>query len=355
MIKRRWILILMLVATVPSVWAQSNNTSGYYDSIVNAQMNRKSATTKVKTSTSSAKNSVSKSHATSPSNRSDNSKSEARLTRDSLIRDANKKEPVYLSDGVVCPAAMWYGNNFVTTRVRVKNLPLDSLPDEINLRLVRNENEFCFPTKGVKSSPYGWRWERAHRGVDIALTTGTPVYSVFPGVVRVVSVMGGYGNCVVVRHYNGLETLYGHLSKICVKPKQVVDAGTLLGLGGNTGRSTGPHLHFETRFLYQSFDPEWVIDIEKRALRTHTLHLDKSYFGVHAPKGRKPQEFKADKSFVKETTKRSRSGPTYYTTQYSDDWERLAKRYNTTVEQLRALNPDAPKRLSPGIKLVVRR
>ena len=346
----RWLFLVVLLTVVPSAWAQSNKTSGYYDSIINAQMNHKS-----NTAPATRKANPSSKTKSPTANQQTPAKSASRSVRDSLVRNTTKSEPVYLAEGVMYPATMWYGTSFVTTRVRAKTLPLDSLPDEVNLRLIRNENEFCFPTKGVRSSPYGWRWERAHRGVDIALTTGTPVYCVFPGVVRVASVMGGYGNCVVVRHYNGLETLYGHLSQIKVKPKQVVEAGTLIGLGGNTGNSTGPHLHFETRFLYESFDPEWVIDIEKRSLRTRTLHLDKSYFGVHAPRGRKAQEFKADKSYVKETPRRTNTGPIYYTTQYGDDWNLLAERYKTTVEALRAMNPDAPKKLKPGIKLMVRK
>ena len=255
------------------------------------------------------------------------------------------------------PGAMWYGCSFSTNRVRAKEMPLDSLPDEISLRLVRSDKEFCFPVKNHRTSPYGWRWNRPHRGVDIALRTGDPVHCAFPGVVRIACPMGGYGNVIVVRHNNGLETVYGHLSKIKVKPRQVVQAGTVIGLGGSTGHSTGPHLHFEVRFLYQAFDPEWIIDFSTYGLRTHWLHLDKTYFGITAPRGKHPpQDYKADKSFVKEQPRRQ-SGEkkeVYYTTQPDDSYKLVAIKYSTTVEAIKALNPNAPKKLKPGTKLRVR-
>ena len=230
--------------------------------------------------------------------------------------------------------------------------------DRLMLMLVQDANSpFVMPCQFDKvRTTYGeQKGGGFHPGIGLKTEPQTLVKSCFDGVVRMACDYGDYGTVVVVRHYNGLETLYGHLSQIKVKPKQVVEAGTLIGLGGNTGNSTGPHLHFETRFLYESFDPEWVIDIEKRSLRTRTLHLDKSYFGVHAPRGRKAQEFKADKSYVKETPRRTNTGPIYYTTQYGDDWNLLAERYKTTVEALRVMNPDAPKKLKPGIKLMVRK
>lgn len=202
---------------------------------------------------------------------------------------------------------LWY-DAFPSHRVNPGGrTDLSLLPDEINLILIRDSNEFCFPVKGVRSSPYGWRWERGHHGVDIALQTGTEVYSAFGGTVRVASRMGGYGNCVVVRHPNGLETLYGHLSKINVKPGQKVEVGEVLGLGGSTGNSTGPHLHFECRFLYQTFDPEWILDIPNRTLRTRRLHLDKSYFGIRKPRNGEQLDYKADKSIIREGKKRPKN------------------------------------------------
>ena len=253
------------------------------------------------------------------------------------------------------PGLLWYGNNFSDARVRLKDMPLDSLPDEINIRLLRKGEQFVFPVKGVKSSPYGWRWERPHRGVDIALKTGEPIHCVFDGVVRVAKPMGGYGNLVVVRHYNGLETVYAHLSKINVKPHQQLKAGDVLGLGGSTGHSTGPHLHFEVRFQYETFDPEWILDFSNFSLRTQRLHLDKSYFGIKKPRGKKGENlaYKADKSYIKES---ERKGPRemYYVVKNGDSLSDIAHRYSTTVENIRALNEDMAKKPKPGTRLRVR-
>ena len=156
------------------------------------------------------------------------------------IKQAAKANDTTLNLSLV---PLWY-DAFPQHRVNpLGRTQVDMMPDEINIKLVNDSSDFCFPVKRSKTSNYGWRWERGHHGVDIGLRIGEPVHCAFSGVVRLARPMGGYGNCIVVRHPNGLETLYGHLSKINVKPNQQVAAGEVIGLGGNTGRSTGPHLH----------------------------------------------------------------------------------------------------------------
>lgn len=200
--------------------------------------------------------------------------------------------------------SIWY-DGFPRHRVNpLGRTQLDMLPDEINLQLIRDSAEFCFPVCNSKTSNYGWRWNRGHHGVDIRLRTGDPVHAAFGGTIRVASRMGGYGNCIVIRHPNGLETLYGHLSKINVKHGQQVVAGEVIGLGGSTGNSTGPHLHFECRFLYQTFDPEWILDFDTHSLRTRRLHLDKSYFGIKKPRNNEATAYKADGSSISESKKK---------------------------------------------------
>ena len=250
------------------------------------------------------------------------------------------------------PSPLWYDDNFSDCRVRLCNIPLDDMPDEINIKLVNSESDFCFPIRNIITSPYGWRWNRAHRGVDIRLNTGDPVRCCFPGVVRIAKPMGAYGNLVVVRHYNGLETVYGHLSKIKVRPRQRVKAGDVLGLGGSTGRSTGPHLHFEVRFQFETFDPEWILDFSNYTLRTRWLHLDKSYFGITAPRGSRPQVFKADKSHIAETPHRVPK-QVYYDVKKGDRLDRIAISYSTTEENIYRLNPNLTK-LKPGMRIRVR-
>ena len=110
---------------------------------------------------------------------------------------------------------------------------------------------FHMPTPSTKiTSPFGPRWRRMHNGLDLKVNIGDTIVAAFDGKVRIVKYeRRGYGKYVVIRHDNGLETVYGHLSKQLVEENQLVKAGEVIGLGGNTGRSTGSHLHFETRFL----------------------------------------------------------------------------------------------------------
>lgn len=121
---------------------------------------------------------------------------------------------------------------------------------------------FCMPTPSrVITSNFGYRWGRMHKGLDIKVYIGDTIRAAFSGRVRIVRYEGGgYGNYVVIRHNNGLETIYGHLSKQLVKENQVVHAGEPIGLGGNTGRSTGSHLHFETRLCGVALNPALMFD-----------------------------------------------------------------------------------------------
>ena len=121
---------------------------------------------------------------------------------------------------------------------------------------------FCMPTPSrVITSNFGRRWGRWHKGLDIKVYIGDTVRAAFSGKVRIVAYEGkGYGNYIVIRHNNGLETIYGHLSKQLVSENEYVRAGEPIGLGGNTGRSTGSHLHFETRLCGVALNPALMFD-----------------------------------------------------------------------------------------------
>ena len=132
------------------------------------------------------------------------------------------------------------------------------LPDSFRIDL----RHFCMPTPSrVITSNFGRRWGRMHKGLDIKVYTGDTIRAAFDGKVRMAQYdANGYGNYVVIRHPNGLETLYGHMSRTLVNPDQIVKAGQVIGLGGNTGRSTGSHLHFETRLAGKAIDPALLFD-----------------------------------------------------------------------------------------------
>ena len=137
-----------------------------------------------------------------------------------------------------------------------------ALPDSFRISL-RN---FCMPTTSrVLTSNFGARWGRQHKGLDIKVYIGDTIRAAFSGKVRIVRYEGrGYGKYVVIRHHNGLETIYGHMSKQLVEEEQDVRAGDPIGLGGNTGRSTGSHLHFETRLCGVALNPALMFDFRNQ-------------------------------------------------------------------------------------------
>lgn len=136
------------------------------------------------------------------------------------------------------------------------------LPDSFNINLRR----FCMPTTSrIITSNFGRRWGRMHKGLDVKVYIGDTIRAAFDGKVRIVRYeAGGYGNYVVIRHHNGLETIYGHMSKHLVAEDETVRAGDPIGLGGNTGRSTGSHLHFETRLCGVALNPALLFDFKNQ-------------------------------------------------------------------------------------------
>lgn len=163
------------------------------------------------------------------------------------------------------------------------NVPLSSLPESTPIQLVDSLRAYHYPYKGYVTSRYGPRNGRRHAGMDISLRTGDTIRAVFNGKVRYSRYHeNGYGELIIVRHDNGLETFSAHLSKRLVKSGERVVAGQPIGLGGSTGRSTGPHLHFEFRYKGHAFDPERIIDFKTGNLRRDFILLKRSYFDVNS-------------------------------------------------------------------------
>lgn len=227
-----------------------------------------------------------------------------------------------------------------------KELSVSTIPDEVDLLLSDSLHSYCLPIAGPVRSRYAFRKTRDHNGIDISLNVGDSIYAAFDGKVRLCEVTrnsGGYGNLIVLRHSNGLETYYGHLSKILVKENELVKAGELIGLGGSTGRSTGPHLHFETRYQGQSFDPERIIDFETGELRMPLVTLKKHYFSIYSHYGQTDEESYAASQRILHTI---RSG---------DTLGALANKYGTTVSKICKLNGFSSKTiLRVGHKIIVR-
>lgn len=176
-----------------------------------------------------------------------------------------------------------YYSNWDSKKIDIYNFDPKTFKDTVNIQLY---DEFFgynwkmpLETTPVTSS-YGYRWRRWHYGTDLDLNTGDPVYSAFDGIVRVKSYdRYGYGYYIVVRHKNGLETLYGHLSKQLVDVGQEVKAGDLIAKGGNTGRSTGSHLHYELRYRGLAFNPQNIYDFSEYKILTQNYLITPSLFG----------------------------------------------------------------------------
>ena len=241
-------------------------------------------------------------------------------------------------------------------------IALADLPSKISIWVADSINDFTCPNRTKVYSPFGYRHRRRHMGVDLPLKTGTPVPAAFAGKVRMSKYVRGYGNLVVLRHENGLETFYAHLSERSVEVDDWVECGQQIGLGGSTGRSTGAHLHFETRFKGYAFDPQWLIDFEKGELRTQLFVLKKKYLDANSryvPESDEEEEeinegdtrdyeeaaakAKAD-SIAAAKAAAERAAAKYYTIRKGDSLGKIAVRNGTTVTKICRLNPGLTSR-----------
>jgi len=192
--------------------------------------------------------------------------------------------------------------------------------DTVNLVLFepeKNRNWHPPLRNSIINSDFGLRWSRFHYGVDLDLNVGDSIFATFDGVVRISKFdKNGYGNYVLLRHYNSLETLYGHMTKANVSAGQYVKAGDLIGFGGSTGRSTGPHLHFEVRFEGNAIDPEHVFDFEKNLLWDDKCKITAKQF-----------------KYLQEARK-----VVYHRVRSGDTLSKIAKKYRVPVTRICKLN-----------------
>ncbi len=180
-----------------------------------------------------------------------------------------------------------YKNIWNCTQIKYPTYTLPNKNDTITISLIgANDHPFVNPVKGRVISKFGRRGRRIHTGTDIKLNSGDTVRCAFDGRVRLAKKFSGYGNLVLVRHSNGLETIYGHLKAIKVKVNDTIKAGDVIGLGGRTGRATCDHLHFETRLFGEPFDSNKYIDFEKFALRSDKIYYKNKRFEID------PENFK---------------------------------------------------------------
>jgi hypothetical protein len=224
-----------------------------------------------------------------------------------------------------------------TVNVHSVKFDVATLKDTSRDILLFDENScgYVHPFEGKITSTFGPRKKRYHYGVDIDLETGDCVAAAFDGKVRIAKKSKSYGNVIVIRHANGLETYYAHLSKINVQIGQEVYAGEVIGLGGNTGHSRGSHLHFEVRYMGQPINPAELISFDEHKLISETLTISSKTFDYLAA---------AKKAAAKSMASRGKSK--IYVVKKGDTLSSIARKYGTTVSVLSKKNG-----IKSGVKL----
>lgn len=233
-------------------------------------------------------------------------------------------------------------------------------------------SHFAIPHPGYVTSPYGYRrkFRRMHKGIDLKANTGDTIRAAFDGRVRLTKFeRRGYGYYVVLRHTNDLETVYGHLSKFLVKPDQYVRAGDPIALAGNTGRSFGSHLHFETRYMGYAINPAAIFDFANQTTHTDTYTFDKRTYqnarnfspeanAAYAAEYRathKVEYGSGSKASASKSSGKSSARAKSYTVRKGDTLSRIASRNGTTVQAICRLNGmKSSDKLRPGQKLKVK-
>lgn len=249
-----------------------------------------------------------------------------------------EEELIMEEEDMLFPADELYGSNWDTRWVNPFQGGKVEFPDSCQIDCSSFVYPIAIDSIARVTSNYGPRRRRMHKGIDLKVLVGDTIRAAFDGKIRITNYeRRGYGQYVVVRHPNGLETIYGHLSKTFVKVNDIVRAGEPIALGGNTGRSTGSHLHFETRFLGQAINPAEIIDFVNGV-----PHQDTYVFRNLKINGRNSNIYTSSTQQLM-----------YHRIKSGDTLGAIAKRYGTSVGELCRLNglkPTSTLRLGQSIR-----
>ena len=257
--------------------------------------------------------------------------SELMADRVNIRKNMELKELATLSEiemeekeNLMFPADELYGSNWENRWVDpFRGAAKVNFPDSFAIDCSSFVYPIAIDSMARITSKYSPRRRRMHKGIDLKVLKGDTIRAAFNGKVRIKAFeRRGYGYYVVLRHPNGLETIYGHLSKILVEENQIVRAGETIGLGGNTGRSTGSHLHFETRFLGQAINPAEIIDFENGV-----PHQDTYVFHNVKINGRRSNIYTSSSDRL-----------VYHRVKSGDTLGKIARIYGTSVNELCRLN-----------------
>lgn len=211
--------------------------------------------------------------------------------------------------------------------------PYRQLVSEFPIEITFTDSTYASPVPHPKvvTSRYGWRRGRPHKGIDIDLVTGDSVVSILDGIVRFAQYSRGHGKTVVVRHFNGLETTYAHLSHIAVKANDTIAKGEYLGKGGNTGRSRGSHLHLVTSYKGEYIHPDYLFNFDdSNAIRSQKIWVTRKWTrpSYHSSKQLTRLTLFETKEAALASLEKMRK---VYVVRKGDTLSRISKRNNTTI------------------------
>ena len=290
--------------------------------------------------------------------------SQSRALRDSTLTaivhdndDIKLTERELIQETYQIPAFSLYDQYWDTENICSRHLTMPFGGNPLRIILVQsNNNPFFFPCIGATSvnMAYGaGKNNEFHPGVDIAVKNGSPVKCCFDGVVRMAKIYGDYGRVVVVRHYNGLETVYANLSKIMVKPGQILQSGDIIGASGKSSKTGAEQLHFESRFMNECFNPSLFIDFDFMEMKENTLILNESDLEIPATNKIGIQEEKKDRGvetkaidamnqpIVKEAQPKEKPNEgeaEYYTVKAGDTMYRISVQHHIPLTKLLQMN-----------------
>lgn len=234
----------------------------------------------------------------------------------------------------------------LTTRDSVS--PVDSLPEFANL------GKFCSPTRGKVISHFGPRHKRFHAGTDIKLQLGDSVRAAFSGVVTRAKKYYGYGLLIVLKHTDSVETYYSHLSQLLVNVGDTIPVGTVVGLGGRTGRATTTHLHFEFRVNRIAYDSEKLFDFKNQLVLTNEIPVPDKV-KVNSITADSVPNYDAGLTPKTQNSVQEQVTEIIHIVKRKDTLYSLAKRYGTTIDSICKMNQINPNDiLSLGQKLKIR-
>lgn len=243
----------------------------------------------------------------------------------------------------------WDTLNFNAYKNQSKTLPF---------KVTFTDSMYSSPIKRKKviTSRYGWRKGKPHRGIDIDLVTGDDVMAMFDGIVRFVRYSSGHGRTIVIRHYNGLETAYAHLSKYLVKVNDTIKKGQVIGKGGTTGNARGSHLHLVVSYEGNFINPEYLFDFnENNKIRHKNIWVTKKWVKAqfHSSKRQSKLDFvnTYEEALISQK-KQSRSK--IYFVKSGDTLSEISNKYNISLSRLCKINALSKTRvLKIGQKIII--